>query len=64
VEKRLGTRAIFTKLLKIFVTLSLNILGFLRLKVFFKQIPLEVDVSYNKNNEIPIFMCDSFSNPS
>ncbi len=47
-----------------FVTLGLNIMWFLRLKVFFKQISLGVDVTYNKNSVIPIFMCDGYSNQS
>ncbi len=34
----------FSQICKIFVTLGLKILGFLRLKVFFKQITLKLDV--------------------
>jgi hypothetical protein len=52
-----------TKLLsqirKNLVTLSLNILRFLRLKV-----SLDVDLTYNIYNKIPIFVCNSFTNPA
>jgi hypothetical protein len=40
---------------KIFVTLGLSDLRFLRLKVFLKQILLEFDLTYNKYTETPTF---------
>ncbi len=33
-------------------------------KCFLKQISQEIDVTYNKNNKMPIFMCNCFSNLS
>jgi hypothetical protein len=48
---------------KLFVTLGLSIFRFLKLKVFLTQISLEIDVTYNKNNKMPSFMCNIFSNP-
>ncbi len=43
------------QILKIFVTLGLNILRFYRLKVFLQQILVKFDVVYNKSDKIPIF---------
>jgi len=45
----------FTKLLKLFVTLVLIILKVKARKCFLYQISLEVDVPYNKNNKMAIF---------
>jgi hypothetical protein len=45
------------QILKIFVTLGLNILRFLYTKsIFSKQISLKIDIVYYKSNKIPIFM--------
>jgi hypothetical protein len=45
------------QILKIFVTLGLNILKFYRSNVCFSwQISLKVDIIYYKSNKIPIFM--------
>ncbi len=35
-----------------------------RTKSVFKQISIAVNVAYNKNNRIPIFMSNNVSNPS
>jgi hypothetical protein len=46
---------ILSQIRKIFVTLGLNTLSYLDKKFFLKQMSLKVDVTYNKNNKMPIF---------